>query len=119
MIEVMLPIKTVGGLNAREHWRQRSARVKRERTTAAMMVPAHSLPCIVTMTRLSPGTLDDDNLQGAAKAVRDGIADRLGIDDRDKRVQWRYEQERCKRGDFGVRVRIDPATDEFLALVGA
>lgn len=109
MIDVILPLKTVGGLNAREHWRQRSARVKRERTTAAMMVPSHPMPCIVTMTRLSPGELDDDNLPGACKGIRDGIADRLGIDDRDKRVQWRYAQEKCKRGEFGVRVRIEPA----------
>lgn len=108
-IEVIVPVKTVGGLNAREHWRQRAARVKRERQSAAMIVPTHPLPCIVTMTRLSPGELDDDNLQGACKAIRDGVADRLGIDDRDPRVTWRYAQERCKRGQFGVRVTIEEA----------
>lgn len=109
MIEVLIPIKTVGGLNAREHWRQRSARVKKERTTAAITTPRFPLPCVVTMTRLSSGTLDDDNLQGACKAIRDGIADKLGIDDRDPRVEWRYGQEKCKRGDFGVRVTLEEA----------
>lgn len=110
MIDVTLHLKTVGGLNAREHWRQRSRRVKVERSTAALVVPPHPLPCVVTMTRLSPGELDDDNLPGACKGIRDGIADRLGIDDRDKRVQWRYSQEKCKRGEFGVRVRIEAAS---------
>jgi hypothetical protein len=111
MIVVMLPIKTVGGLNAREHWRQRAARVRAERSTTALMVPSKPcpLPCIVTMTRLSSGTLDDDNLQGACKAIRDQIADRLQTDDRDPRVQWRYAQEKCKRGEYGVRVEITEA----------
>lgn len=103
---IVLPLKTVGGLNAREHWRKRATRVKRERDTARLLAPSHPLPCVVTMTRLSPGTLDDDNLQGACKAVRDGIADKLGIDDRDPRVEWRYAQERCKRGEYGVRITI-------------
>jgi hypothetical protein len=108
LIEVTLPLKTVGGLNAREHWRVRSRRVKTERDTARMLLNRHEpvLPCIVTMIRLSPGALDDDNMQGACKAVRDGVADWLGIDDRDARVTWRYVQEKCPRGEFGVRVWI-------------
>jgi hypothetical protein len=109
MKSVLLPIKTVGGLNAREHHLKRARRVKRERFTARLMTPDHPLPCIVTITRLSPGILDDDNLQGAAKAIRDGIADRLGIDDRDPRVQWRYAQAKCKRGEFGVRIELEAA----------
>ncbi len=107
---IVLPIKTVAGLNVREHWRARSARVKRERTTAALLTPASPLPCVVLLTRLSPGLLDDDNLQGACKAIRDGIADRLGVDDRDPRVTWNYAQERCVRGQFGVRVEITGRT---------
>lgn len=111
MICFTLPIKTVGGLNAREHWRKRAARVKVERSTA--MLAARSAlggdprPCIVTLIRLSPGTLDDDNLQGAGKAIRDGIADAIGVDDRDPAIEWRYDQERCPRGKFGVRVTIE------------
>jgi hypothetical protein len=64
----------------------------------------------VTITRLSSGVLDDDNLQGAAKAIRDGIADKLGINDNDKRVQWRYAQEKCKRGQFGIRIELEAPT---------
>lgn len=112
MIEVFLPIKTVAGLNAREHWRARSRRVKAERLTAGLAVKASLAgdprPCTVTMTRLSFGTLDEDNLQGAAKAIRDGIADAIGVPDNDPAIEWRYAQERCKRGEFGVRVQIAP-----------
>lgn len=36
--------------------------------------------------------LDDDNLQGACKSLRDSIAETLGIDDGDKRISWTYHQ---------------------------
>lgn len=107
MHEFLIPVKTVAGLNAREHWRARSSRVKKERTTAAMMTPAGiELPCVVKMNRLSSSKLDDDNLQGACKAIRDGIADKIGVPDNDPRIEWLYSQEKCKRGNFGVRVLI-------------
>jgi len=74
---------------------------------AAMMTPSGiELPCTVKMSRLSSSKLDDDNLQGACKAIRDGIADKIGFPDNDPRIVWLYGQEKCKRGDFGVRVLI-------------
>lgn len=112
MIE--LPIKTAAGLNAREHWRVRAQRMKRERYAGAMgfrsmFRPGEilQLPAIVTLTRLSPGVLDSDNLQGALKAVRDGVADAFGMADNDPRIEWRYAQEKCKRGDFAVRIEVE------------
>lgn len=48
--------------------------------------------------------LDDDNLRSALKAVRDGIAEKLGIDDRDPRVEWRYGQ---RKGMVGVDVELE------------
>lgn len=107
MHEFLIPVKTVAGLNAREHWRARSGRVKKERTAAAMLTPSGiGLPCVVKMLRLSSSKLDDDNLQGACKAIRDGIADKIGFPDNDPRIVWLYGQEKCKRGEFGVRVLI-------------
>jgi hypothetical protein len=112
VIDVLLPIKTVAGLNAREHWRDRRRRVKAERDTACLVVRSKlgrdPRPCTVTMVRLSAGALDDDNLQGAAKAIRDGIADAIGVQDNDPAIRWQYAQERCKRGEFGMRIRIEP-----------
>lgn len=101
-----LPLHTNNGLNAREHWVARSKRVKKERGLAGTVVPRFALPCTVTLVRISPGELDDDNLRGALKGVRDGIADRLGVDDRDPRVTWVYAQERAK--GYAVRVELRP-----------
>lgn len=103
MIELTLPLKLVSGANAREHWSSRAKRAKSHRQ-ACIMVPVHSLPCVVTLTRLGPRALDTDNLAISAKHTRDGIADRLGVNDNDPRVEWRYAQEKSKA--YGVRVQI-------------
>lgn len=106
----LIPIKTVTGLNAREHFRVRAKRVKAERAATALIVRPFFTPCIVRMVRLSPALCDDDNLQGAMKAVRDEIARINGVDDGPTGpITWVYAQEKCKRGTFGVRV-------EFLAI---
>lgn len=113
MISVNLPIKTVAGLNAREHWRTRAKRVHAERATSYMTISLErdkpGLPVAVSLVRLSAGTLDDDNLQGAFKAIRDGVADAYGVPDNDPRIQWRYSQEKCGRGEFGVRIEVKAA----------
>jgi hypothetical protein len=108
-IEFTLPLRTVSLANQREHWRSRSRRTKNERQVAywAFEHPGKPLPYAVTMTRIAPRALDDDNVRGALKAVRDGIAERLGIDDRDPRVAWRYEQRRGKPKEYAVHVRIE------------
>lgn len=106
----LIPIKTVTGLNAREHWRVRAKRVKAERAATALIVKPFVTPCIVRLVRLSPSLCDYDNLQGAMKAVRDEIARINGVDDGPTGpITWVYAQEKCKRGTFGVRV-------EFLAI---
>ena len=59
------------------------------------------LPCVVTLTRISARGLDDDNLQGAFKAVRDSVADALGVDDRMREiVRYEYGEQvvKWKRG---------------------
>lgn len=105
---ILIPIKTVSEMNVRCHWAQRAWRAKQHRLAGFVMTPAHEVPCVVTMTRLSPGELDDDNIRSALKGLRDGIADRLGVKDNDKRVRWVYEQAKCRRGEYGVRVEITP-----------
>lgn len=107
-----VPVRTVSEANGRDHWRVKAKRARTQRRAAAALCPGHALPCTVRMVRLSAGELDDDNLRCALKAVRDGIADRLGVDDRDPRVRWEYGQARCKRGEFGVWVEIRPEPRE-------
>ncbi len=102
-----IPVKLVNGSNAREHWGERKRRATAHRK-ACLVIPAGiPLPVIVTLTRIGPGTMDDDGLVISAKHVRDGIADRLGVDDKDSRVTWRYEQARGGAGHYSCYVRIE------------
>lgn len=105
---ITLPIKTVSEANRREHWAKKAARVKAHRKAAWLLTPAHALPCIVRLTRIAPRALDEgDNLPASLKAVRDGIADRLGVDDRDDRVTWVYYQRRGRPGEYAVEVELE------------
>jgi hypothetical protein len=70
-------------------------------------VKAPEVPGKVTITRLAPRQLDTDNLAGACKHVRDGVADWLGIDDGDLRVAWVCEQEKAKPKQHGVRIKME------------
>lgn len=101
----ILPLRLVSSLNAREHWAARARRVKRERVTAFLAVPKVPVPCTVYITRIGKRRMDGDNLQGACKAIRDGIAQKLGVDDGDSRIRWEYAQEIGK--EYGVRICIE------------
>ena len=103
---IAVPIRTVPGMNTRESWRARARRVKAERRTVAWLLagkPKPPAPLTVRLTRVAPSNgLDDDNLAGALKAVRDQIADWLGIDDkRSDRVRYVYAQ---RRGPWAVEI---------------
>ena len=98
---ILLPdLRTGRGLNDREHWRVRAKRVKAEKERAAWELAKWAekppLPAVVTLTRFAPSNgLDDDNLAGSLKGVRDAVAAWLGVDDRDRsRVRYVYEQQR-------------------------
>lgn len=108
-----LPIRTVSESNVRGHWAGKARRAKAQRVTIGLVLRARLmgrrvLPCTVVLTRLAPRRLDDDNLRGALKACRDGVADALGVDDRDPRVAWAYDQERGQPKECAVRVCIVP-----------
>lgn len=106
-----LPLRTVSGLNVREHWRTRARRVKLERQAVVFAwtfkerrwVAGNGPPYRVRLTRLGPRRLDSDNVQGALKAVRDQVAALLGIDDGSPLVTWEYAQE---VGPYGVRIEV-------------
>lgn len=107
-----IPIRTISALNSREHWSARARRVKKERETTAWLLKGHQkpeLPVVVKLTRVGPtnGLDQGDNLNSAMKGVRDQIAEWLGINDRDPRARWRYDQRRAK--DWGVEVEFEEA----------
>lgn len=107
---VAMPLPSVA--NLREHWSKRSRRAKHHRLVGlaagrqlSARLDGHHDVVAVTITRIAPRALDDDNLASACKALRDGIADALGVRDNDPRVAWRYAQERGKPA--AVRIEIE------------
>lgn len=63
-------------------------------------------PTVVRCVRLAAGELDDDNLPGAFKHVRDEIAELLGFNDKRKDVRWEYAQEPAPRRTFRIRIEV-------------
>lgn len=104
------PMPLPSAANLRMHPMQRARRVAAQRQIGYLLVSANSppsLPARITLTRIAPRLLDDDNLAYAFKAVRDGVADALGVNDRDPRVSWSYSQE---RGAAAIRITIEVRT---------
>lgn len=70
------------------------------------------LPATITFTRIAPRTLDEDNHLSAFKHLRDSVADILipglkpGRADGDKRLTWRYVQERGKVKEHAIKIEI-------------
>ena len=104
-IEVELPIRIFSEANISRHWAARAKRAKQQRGATEVLIrselnklncPADVHEIVVTLTRVAPRKFDNDNLLRGFKAVRDGVADALGIDDGNKRVMWFYRQ-RCGR----------------------
>ncbi len=106
---VDLPIRTVNESNNRDHWRVRAKRNASNRFASEMLCTKWLQKIsdgTVRLTRIGPGVLDDDGVVSALKAVRDGIAEWLGIDDGDPRIRYEYAQE--QRRAYGVRVELRP-----------
>lgn len=125
MISVTLPLRLVSEANARGHWAKGARRAKQQRGVVRLAVraqwrrlPAGALTAlVVTLTRIAPRQLDGDNLQRALKAVRDGAADALGVDDGDPRIAWRYAQERPPiPRSYAVRIEVGTREDTEEAL---
>lgn len=103
----MIPLRSGKGKRTREH-----------RGLAALMVTAGttkvqreelSRACACRLVRIAPRRLYDtsESAPSALAAVRDGVADALGVDDRDAEeggcVAWTYGQE---QGPYGVRIEL-------------
>ncbi len=73
----------------------------KHRTVGSAPIPKALL---VTLTRVAPRMLDDDNLQGACKGVRDAVAKLLGVGDGPAGpLAWGYAQARGKPA-LGVEI---------------
>lgn len=113
-IEFEIPgLRCLNRTNGREHWAVKAKRTKTERLAVVWHWPKGQLSeglgeaevALVTLTRIGPRRMDDDNAAASMKAVRDAVAKRLGVDDGDvSRLRFVYRQE---RGPFAVRVRVE------------
>jgi hypothetical protein len=109
-----VPIRLGRGMNDRAgHWARRAARAKHEQHNtgwALRQLERPVPPLLVTITRVAPGNgLDDDNLAGACKNVRDAVAAWLGVDDKHQHlVRYRYAQQ---RGPWTVWVELTSMPD--------
>jgi hypothetical protein len=112
-------------LNSRGHWTRGYRKTEHERAMLILVLGSRNpppLPCVVTMVRQGVRTLDDDNLPGAFKKIRDQLAIWLGLprnkkgvaNDSDPRVTWRCEQEKVPRNRVGVVIRFE-AREEKVA----
>lgn len=94
--------------NLREHWAVKAKRTASQRKKAMARCPKWEMGplLVVTLTRVAPRELDDDNLRSSLKAIRDGIASRLGVDDKSKLVRWDYAYCKCPVGEECTGVEI-------------
>lgn len=118
-INIHLPITTYSEANKPEHWREKAPRARNQRGGALLMVrptirihyTRKELQAVshitIKLTRTAPRTMDTDNLQRALKAIRDGIADALEIDDGSPKLTWAYSQEKAKTKGVDVEITVE------------
>jgi len=105
---LVVPMQTGRGMNSRGHWRVAHKRNLAEQDVIAWelhRIPKPAIPCSVLLTRFAPSNgLDDDNLAGALKNVRDAVAKWLGVNDAKREtVRYRYTQ---ARGPWAVGIEF-------------
>ena len=114
-VEIRLEgVRLVAEVNDRRYWRARAGRAREQHEAVRDALVALRVPAgprwVVTITRESPGSPDDDNVTGSAKHVRDAIGAWLGTGDAPAApVRWVTRHARRPQG-HAVVVTIE--TDE-------
>jgi len=91
--------------------RMRTARQARKQRDDVLLVlqtqKRPKLPVAVTITHHGPSEIDGhDNLTVAAKHIADAVAEWFGVADKDKRIQWYYDQQRSSRYAVSIEIGI-------------
>lgn len=112
LITLHLPIRIYSNANMREHWAVKARRTKDQRAAGFVSLsdvldfkPCQHDKIEITITRVGKRKLDDDNLAGGCKGLRDGLAEAMGLDDGGPWFTWIYKQEIGPQ--FGVHVGIE------------
>lgn len=110
---IAIPMRLGAALNARVHWTARAKRAKTERAVVSVALRHHpftadAVPTTCTLTRIAPRALDDDNLAGAFKSIRDEIAAFFGVDDGPKGpIAWHYGQRKGAPKQYGIEINLE------------
>lgn len=110
--DIQIAIRTISMANVREHWAVRAKRNKAHRAAVAQQfvwcpegLRLTPFPLVVTFTRYGKRLLDDDNLAGSFKAIRDEVAAQLGRDDNPgSGIAWEYKQEKSK--EYRIKIQV-------------
>jgi len=112
MIDITIPVRVISEANTREHWALKASRARKQKGEAIKAVKVCTewrtlkLPLYIGFVRYGPKALDSDNLQGAFKAIRDGVCDALNINDGSKLITWGYDQEKGKPKEYAIRIIV-------------
>lgn len=119
-VEFEIPTSLPSVANLRESWHAKARRAKKHRRDAALlcgMSASHRLlngvrarGATITLVRVGARRIDDDNLAAAFKAVRDGLADALRIDDGSRLLRWSYDQRTGQPDTVHVAIYVPEAT---------
>ena len=115
-MKITIPIRIHSEANLHQHWTKNHARHRKQRGAISLFLGPHKdsikLPCIITMIRIGPRFIDDDNLVYSMKSCRDYIADLLipglamGRADADPRLKFEYGQEKGNVREYALRIEI-------------
>lgn len=105
-----------------EHW----SKAKKRHDTQKLLIRSQMnyylfeeipRPCQVTMTRIAPRMMDEDNLIQAFKWIKDELASAIidefkefkaGYCDNDRRIAWKWTQEKGGVRQYAIKISIVP-----------
>ncbi len=125
LLELQIPMRiqsapnlramTRGAVFARNKQKREDKNAVRLHLIAAYGKAPPTPPLIVTLCRIAPHMLDDDNAVGAVKHHRDSVAEWLGINDRHADlVKYVVEQRRGKVREYALEIRIESSIREVI-----
>lgn len=117
-----IPIRIVSSANLVEHWAKKYKREHEQRELIGLylrpILDQITLPVKITLIRVAPRALDDDNLPYSLKSHRDCICDLIrpgmapGRADGDSLVKCCYKQEKGKPKEYGLKIIFEPLTKD-------